>query len=176
MSDEENEEEANFRQDEEADDDDDEEEDEDYDEVVLKPRPLNEVTSLTDRTSPWTSIMSDPDLVSLESLEAADEPHLSEDEDDKREMVNLETRDSSTRLDENQHHHSFSGSESDVSVTEGDEERTLQALDERRAKKHNVSNEESDDTDLSPTTEHAGESHNASGFPDNPDAQLQPYP
>ncbi|CAG08977.1 unnamed protein product, partial [Tetraodon nigroviridis] len=40
-------------------DDDDGDEDKDYDEVVVKPRPLNEVTSLTDKTSPWTSVLSD---------------------------------------------------------------------------------------------------------------------
>uniref|UniRef100_A0A3P8SCK6 C2 domain containing 3 centriole elongation regulator n=1 Tax=Amphiprion percula TaxID=161767 RepID=A0A3P8SCK6_AMPPE len=50
------------------DSDDDDDDDEDYEEVVVKPRTLNEVTSLTDKTSPWTSIMSDPDLVSLGSL------------------------------------------------------------------------------------------------------------
>lgn len=50
-------------------DDDDAEEDENYEETVVKPRHLNELTSLTDRTSPWTSILSDPDLVSLESID-----------------------------------------------------------------------------------------------------------
>ncbi|XP_067102988.1 C2 domain-containing protein 3 [Osmerus mordax] len=49
------------------------EEDGDYEETVVEPRPLNEVTSLTDRTSPWTSLLSDPDLGSLESLEAPEE-------------------------------------------------------------------------------------------------------
>ncbi|XP_047449775.1 C2 domain-containing protein 3 isoform X2 [Mugil cephalus] len=167
VSEDENEQETSFRQDEEADDDD---EDEDYEEVVVKPRPLNEVTSLTDRTSPWTSIMSDPDLVSLESLEAPEEPHVTEDEDDKRRMVHVETRDSSTRQEENQHHHSFS----DASDTEADEERTLQTLDEGRAKTHNIPTEEADDSDLSPTTDGATDSHIASGFHNNLDAQLQP--
>lgn len=50
-------------------DDDDGNEDEDYEETVVKPRHLNELTSLTDKTSPWTSILSDPDLVSLESID-----------------------------------------------------------------------------------------------------------
>ncbi|XP_012990334.3 C2 domain-containing protein 3 isoform X2 [Esox lucius] len=50
-----------------------EEEDGDYEETVVEPRPLNEVTSLTDRTSPWTSLLSDPELGSLESLEAPEE-------------------------------------------------------------------------------------------------------
>lgn len=51
--------------------DDDDEEEEDYDEVVVSQTPLNEVTSMTDRTSPWTSVLSDPDLASLESGEQA---------------------------------------------------------------------------------------------------------
>ncbi|XP_062408705.1 C2 domain-containing protein 3 [Sardina pilchardus] len=53
-------------EDEEDDDDDD---DEEFEETLLEPRTLNEVTSLTDRTSPWTSMVSDPDLCSVEELE-----------------------------------------------------------------------------------------------------------
>ncbi|KAM9801687.1 C2 domain-containing protein 3 [Neosynchiropus ocellatus] len=52
-----------------------EEEDEDggdYDAVLVKPRQLNELTCLTDKTSPWTSILSDPDLDTVESDEASD--------------------------------------------------------------------------------------------------------
>ncbi|XP_035390095.1 C2 domain-containing protein 3 isoform X2 [Electrophorus electricus] len=47
-----------------------EEQDEEFEEMLIEPRPLNEVTSVTDRTSPWTSVLSDPDLGSLESVEA----------------------------------------------------------------------------------------------------------
>lgn len=54
----------------------DEEEEEDYDEVVVNQTPLNEVTSMTDRTSPWTSVLSDPDLSSLESGEQAEDLNL----------------------------------------------------------------------------------------------------
>lgn len=50
-----------------------EDDDEDYDEVVVNQTPLNEVTSMTDRTSPWTSVLSDPDLASLESAEPAED-------------------------------------------------------------------------------------------------------
>ncbi|KAM8853579.1 C2 domain-containing protein 3 isoform 1-T2 [Synchiropus picturatus] len=50
----------------------DEEEDGDYEAVVVKPRQLNELTSLTDKTSPWTSVLSDPDLDTVESDEASD--------------------------------------------------------------------------------------------------------
>lgn len=52
---------------------DDDDKDEDYDEVVVNQTPLNEVTSMTDRTSPWTSVLSDPDLASLESGEQAED-------------------------------------------------------------------------------------------------------
>ncbi|XP_072546756.1 C2 domain-containing protein 3 isoform X2 [Salminus brasiliensis] len=51
-----------------------EEEDEDFEETLVEPRPLNEVTSITDRTSPWTSVLSDPDLGTLESLEVDEQP------------------------------------------------------------------------------------------------------
>lgn len=51
----------------------DDDDDEDYDEVVVNLTPLNEVTSVTDRTSPWTSVLSDPDLASLESAEPAED-------------------------------------------------------------------------------------------------------
>ncbi|XP_076832510.1 C2 domain-containing protein 3-like isoform X2 [Brachyhypopomus gauderio] len=50
------------------------EEDEEFEETLIEPRPLNEVTSVTDRTSPWTSVMSVPDLGSLESVEAVEPP------------------------------------------------------------------------------------------------------
>ncbi|KAJ0021939.1 hypothetical protein NQD34_009429 [Periophthalmus magnuspinnatus] len=48
---------------------DDDEDYEDYEETIVRPRHLNELTSLTDKTSPWTSILSDPDVVSLESID-----------------------------------------------------------------------------------------------------------
>ncbi|XP_060799699.1 C2 domain-containing protein 3 isoform X2 [Neoarius graeffei] len=50
--------------------DDDEEE---VEETLIEPRPLNDVTSPTDRTSPWTTVMSDPELGSLESLEVTEQ-------------------------------------------------------------------------------------------------------
>ncbi|KAL2095989.1 hypothetical protein ACEWY4_008137 [Coilia grayii] len=45
-----------------------EDDDEDFEETLLEPRTLNEITSLTDRTSPWTSLVSDADLGSLNGL------------------------------------------------------------------------------------------------------------
>ncbi|XP_036392215.1 C2 domain-containing protein 3 isoform X1 [Megalops cyprinoides] len=50
-----------------------EEEEEDYEETLIEPKTLNEVTSVTDKTSPWTSLLSEPDLGSLESLESPEE-------------------------------------------------------------------------------------------------------
>lgn len=169
------------RRNEEADDD--EEEEEDYEEIVVKPRPLNEVTSLTDKTSPWTSILSDPDLVSLESLEAPEEPDLSQDEDEKRQMVNLQTHGCGgdhqcARQEESeaQQSDSFNGSAGDASDTDREDERTLQALDERRAEEPNSPNEGSGDKASSATTQQATDTHDASCSPDNQDTQLQPYP
>lgn len=63
------EEEANDEEQTGGNDDDVEQDDEDYEETIVKPRHLNEVTCLTDKTSPWTSFMSDPDVASVESVE-----------------------------------------------------------------------------------------------------------
>lgn len=52
----------------------DEDDNEEFEETLIEPRPLNEVTSATDRTSPWTTMLSDPELGSLESLEATEQP------------------------------------------------------------------------------------------------------
>ncbi|XP_070685639.1 C2 domain-containing protein 3 [Pempheris klunzingeri] len=168
------------RQDEKAGDDE-EEEDEDYEELVVKPRPLNEVTSLTDKTSPWTSILSDPDLVSLESLEAPEEVDLSQDQGGKQQIVNLQTHDSSEkhecpRQEESEHEQSdsFNGSAGDASDTDRDDERTLQALDERRAEELNSPNEESDDEGSSSSSQHFTDAHDASCSLDDKDTPLQP--
>ncbi|XP_068441381.1 C2 domain-containing protein 3 isoform X2 [Clinocottus analis] len=144
-------------QDEEADDDD-EEEVEDYEEVVVKPRHLNEVTSLTDKTSPWTSIMSEPDLIFLKSLEAAEEPFLSDDEDQKRQTVTCDC----ARREESD---SFDESAGNVSDTK------KQALEERRANEPDSPNEESSDRASSPTILHVTDTHDASCSADIP---LQP--
>lgn len=52
----------------------DEDDNEEFEETLIELRPLNEVTSVTDRTSPWTTVLSDPELGSLESLEATEQP------------------------------------------------------------------------------------------------------
>lgn len=158
-------------------DDDDDDEDEDYEEVVVKPRHLNEVTSLTDKTSPWTSILTDPDVASLESLEAPEEPDLSQDEDGRRQRINLETRDSSGKHKRTQEESdSFNGSARDDTDTEGDDERTLQALDERPAEEPSSYSEASGDTGPSPIMQHSTNTHDASCSLDDQDSQLQPYP
>ncbi|KAF3847532.1 hypothetical protein F7725_020560 [Dissostichus mawsoni] len=150
-------------QDEEADDDD-EELDEDYDEVVVNPRPLNEVTSLTDKTSPWTSIMSEPDLVSVESPEPPEGPDLreDEDEDEEEETVELLTHsgDESREESEHQQSDSFNGSAGDSSDTDG--ERTIPFLAKRPPKEPSSPNEGSGDRVPSPTTLHATDTHDAS--------------
>ncbi|XP_030600293.1 C2 domain-containing protein 3 isoform X2 [Archocentrus centrarchus] len=163
------EEETGGRQDD--DDDDDDEEDEDYEEVVVKLRPLNEVTSLTDKTSPWTSIMSDPELVSLESLETPEKLDLSEDEGKKRLLTNMESGDLSGkhRGEESEDHCSSNGSTGDASDWERDDERSLQAGDGRRDL--SSPNERSGDTGSSSTTQHTTDTHSGSGSSDNPHFQ-----
>ncbi|XP_062872691.1 C2 domain-containing protein 3 isoform X1 [Trichomycterus rosablanca] len=62
--------------------------DEEFEETLIEPRTLNEVTSVTDRTSPWTSILSDPDLDSVESLEVTEQPvHDLRHSDDRETAV-----------------------------------------------------------------------------------------
>uniref|UniRef100_A0A1A7WXY5 C2 calcium-dependent domain containing 3 n=1 Tax=Iconisemion striatum TaxID=60296 RepID=A0A1A7WXY5_9TELE len=140
--------EMSFRHEEEGDDED-KEKDEDYEEVVLKPRPLNEVTSLTDRTSPWTSILSDPELVSVESSGTPKDSDLSEDEDDGTGGKRLTLNQSSER----EHDHSSCGSAGDAS--EREDERTLH------------------ENNGSETPQPATDTHNASGSEDDEDIQPQ---
>lgn len=52
----------------------DEDDNDEFEETLIALRPLNEVTSATDRTSPWTTVLSDPELGSIESLEATEQP------------------------------------------------------------------------------------------------------
>ncbi|XP_076591806.1 C2 domain-containing protein 3 isoform X2 [Chaetodon auriga] len=146
------------RQDEETDDD------EDYEEVMVKPRPLNEVTSLTDKTSPWTSILSDPDLVCLESLETPEEPDLSQGESEKWQTLNLQPHDRSGKhkCDRREDGDSFNGSAGDASDTDGDDERTRHTLDERRASEANSPSEGSSDEYSSPTPQNVTDTHDAS--------------
>ncbi|XP_051521730.1 C2 domain-containing protein 3-like isoform X2 [Myxocyprinus asiaticus] len=58
----------------------------DFEETLIQPRTLNEVTSVTDRTSPWTSLLSDPDMGSLESLELV-EHHAQGEKRNTRELL-----------------------------------------------------------------------------------------
>lgn len=103
-------------------DDDDGDEDKDYDEVVVKPRPLNEVTSLTDKTSPWTSVLSDLDTGSLESMEESNEASLSPAVGEELRVLNLQTSDSGGRNE----------SAGEASDADGGEERTRRQTEEKR--------------------------------------------
>lgn len=148
--------------------------DEDYEEVVVKPRHLNELTSLTDKTSPWTSILTDPDLASLDSTEA---PDLSQHEDGRSEALKLESSNSSRKHKRTlEKGDSFNGSARDDTDTEGDDERTLQALDERQAEEHSTCSEASADTGPSLIMQHTTNTNDASCSLDDQDSQLQPYP
>lgn len=145
ISEDEQKEETSFRQE--------EEEDENYEEVVLKPRPLNEVTSLTDRTSPWTSVLSDPELVSVESTEAPRDSDLSEAEDEKRLRAQ-----------------SSDGSDGEPSDTERNDERTRQEAELNP----NSPDRSSGDSDSSATPPPDPDPRDVSGPQDN--EELQTYP
>ncbi|XP_030008574.1 C2 domain-containing protein 3 isoform X2 [Sphaeramia orbicularis] len=154
-----------------APDDEEEEENEDYEEVVVKPRHLNELTSLTDRTSPWTSILSDPDLVSLENLDEPEEPDLNQGEEDKHQQtVNLDIQGSSGKCTCREHseeeggrHQTVSGSDaSDTESDETEEETELSSATKGLG-----------DTCLSPTQEPPSESHDVSSSLHSEDSQLQ---
>ncbi|KAG5837567.1 hypothetical protein ANANG_G00240710 [Anguilla anguilla] len=73
LSPDEGEDEGERRHGSEEEDEEEDEEEQDYEETVIEPRTLNEVTVATDRTSPWTSLLSEPDLGSLQSLEDPEE-------------------------------------------------------------------------------------------------------
>ncbi|XP_063061839.1 C2 domain-containing protein 3 [Engraulis encrasicolus] len=73
-------------------DEDDYEDDEDFEETLLEPRTLNEITSMTDRTSPWTSVVDDADLGSLDGL--------AEQEQEERPSCDLPMRRSSMEEEE----------------------------------------------------------------------------
>ncbi|XP_047248201.1 C2 domain-containing protein 3 isoform X1 [Girardinichthys multiradiatus] len=161
LSEEEHQEETDFRQDEEGGDD---EEDEDFEEVVLKPRHLNEVTTLTDRTSPWTSILSEPDLVSVESIES----DMSENEDTSQ-VATLESGVSNEKHIEEVYHHSSDESARDASDTERDFNR-MQSIDQTQQKESNNPNKSSD---TSPTPQPATDFSTA-GTQDINQKQLQP--
>lgn len=166
-----------YRQDMEVDDD--EDEDEDYDEVVVNQRPLNEVTSLTDKTSPWTSILSDPDLASLESVEQAEDLSPRQEEDERLMILNLETSDCSSKREcvREEESNSLIGSVGGASDTDSDNEITLQDLAERQEKGTKSSEEGSEEEDHpSPTTLDATDSHEVSCSQVNQDSPQRAYP
>ncbi|XP_060130012.1 C2 domain-containing protein 3 isoform X3 [Zootoca vivipara] len=60
-----------------------EEEEEEYEEDVIEPRTLNEITTMTDRTSPWSSLVSEPEhdpaiMMGADQLAGTAEPSLKE--------------------------------------------------------------------------------------------------
>lgn len=149
------------------------EEDEDYDEVVLKPRHLNEFTSLTDKTSPWTSVLSDPEPGSPGSCEATDQSQ------NKEHTLTACSENLSAQTSSG--NHESSGREEGVSADEDSDvngygDRTLQTLNEEQAQDLNSSSTESNDTHLSPTTQHETAADESLSSPDAQDSKVQLYP
>lgn len=108
-----------------------------------------EETSLTDRTSPLSSLLSDPDLASLDSLEAPEEhqaldyyhPSLTQQEGE-REKLGLQTdtlkawssgEPIGSTLEEREKHVNSEFSHGPDTVRDGDGERTLQTSDHEAA-------------------------------------------
>lgn len=137
-------------------DDDDGDEVKDYDEVVVNPRPLNEVTSSTDKTSPWTSVLSDLDMGSLESVEETNEATLTPDDSEKLQISNQQQgcgRQGATSSD-------------------CDDERTIET-EERQGKESESQSDLSHENSSSPHKQEAGATDEASS---SQDEQPQAYP
>lgn len=151
-------------------DNDDGDEDKDYDEVVVKPRSLNEVTSLTDKTSPWTSVLSDLDMSSLESVEETNKASLRRADGEKLLILNRQTSSCSDQ-------HECDGqdgnrSAGDTSEAESGDERTIQT-EETRQGKENKSPREPSQKSLSAHKQDAVFTH---GAPSSKDNRPQAYP
>ncbi|XP_034024238.1 C2 domain-containing protein 3 isoform X2 [Thalassophryne amazonica] len=71
----------------------DDEDSDDFVAVVVNPRHLNEVTSVTDKTSPWTSILSDTEAISETCLESSDDPDLTEHEETQQSCSQINQAD-----------------------------------------------------------------------------------
>nr|XP_057937037.1 C2 domain-containing protein 3 isoform X2 [Doryrhamphus excisus] len=103
-----------------------EDEAEDYDEFVVKPRHLNEVTTLTDKTSPWNSFLSDSVPVSPENPEAEhiqvnkDESHIQSQDASRKHTRKESLRQPGDCFDNSSEEASDSESEEDVTLQAGD--------------------------------------------------------
>lgn len=144
--------------------DDDGDEVEDYDEVVVKPRPLNEVTSLTDKTSPWTSVLSDLDMGSLESVEETSEATLTPDDGEKLQIFNQQNPNCGE-----QHGCGRQGAKS----SDCGDERTIGTEERRQGKESESQSDLSLENSLSPHKQDAGVTDDASS---SQDKQPQVYP
>lgn len=133
------------------DDDDDGDEVKDYDEVVVKPRPLNEVTSSTDKTSPWTSVLSDLDMGSLESMEETSEATLPPDHREKSSSLQTPHRGE-------QRGPGTQGAKS----SDGGDERTIDTEERRRGKESESYSDLSHESSSSPQKQGAGVTEDAS--------------
>ncbi|XP_055022946.1 C2 domain-containing protein 3 isoform X2 [Boleophthalmus pectinirostris] len=116
---------------------------EDYEETVVKPRHLNELTSLTDKTSPWTSILSDPELVSLESIDT----EISHGEKDEQLTSELPIKDASdnTNYESEENSKGDNISEKEESDTDDESPRTCESLHLKIEDKEPEFNSESED-------------------------------
>lgn len=152
-----------------------EEEDEEYEEVVVKPKHLNEVTSLTDKTSPWTSILTDPDLVSLESMEVPEDPDLNQDEDGSRQTVNVDICHSHVNSAKQEKRDSLIRSAGNASDTETDDEQSVHLV-AKDCSTFSTGSEITGPPSIIHHTADAADASDASCSIQNLDPQLQSYP
>ncbi|XP_061733330.1 C2 domain-containing protein 3-like isoform X2 [Nerophis ophidion] len=107
-----------------------EDDEEDYEEFVVEPRHLNELTTLTDKTSPWNSIVSDSVSIASECPEA----ELSQDNEDKSQNKRQESiRKDAGEASQSHSSDSFDGLLEEASDTDSDQDVTLQTVNANMA-------------------------------------------
>lgn len=111
-----------------SDEDEFKDQEEDFEETLIQPRTLNEVTSVTDRTSPWTSLLSDPDMGSLESLELVEHhtqnnPYHDQDEETISRKLTPEVKSHDIDSDSDDGGRSEAGSDLDTCRSEDHREK-----------------------------------------------------
>lgn len=143
-----------------------EEDDDEYEVTVVKPRHLNELTSLTDKTSPWTSILSDPDT---------EDPEISLGEKGEQQTTDVHIQGSSDNPssdceEDHKCQKSEHTSESSESDTDGESPRTRENLQKREDQKAEPGTKPED----KPKAVISPESQDPSCTVHSEDRQLQP--
>lgn len=165
-----------------------EDDNEEFEEILIEPRTLNEVTSATDWTSPWTTGLSDPELGSLESLEATMQPVVFIHEKGRKATVTTSkpqrtTTDSDlsagTESCENAGEDAEGDARDNVSVGHGDEVvffKKDSTQDTREMTDHDKHDGKTDTEDDSPLSSSSRSSTNANSESEEDERKVQLYP